>query len=109
MTWNATLELDYTRQDVKTLAHFRHKGPLDMAGQRCIATLFFVAGSKRERQRRQGALDVTASKPLLGVLASFVALAPASAQQLEINKPPLDVGPDQLDANLVAHPQLVMS
>ena len=28
MTWNATLELDYTRQDVKTLAHFRHNGPL---------------------------------------------------------------------------------
>ena len=31
MTWNATQELDYTRQDVKTLAHFRHKGPLGMA------------------------------------------------------------------------------
>ena len=47
---------------------------------------------------------------LLGfVVGSFVALAPASAQHLEINKPPLDVGPDQLDANLVAHPQLVMS
>ena len=67
MTWNATLELDYTRQDVKTLAHFRHKGPLGMAGQRCIATLFFVAGSKLERQRRQGALDVTESKRLLGM------------------------------------------
>ena len=52
MTWNATLELDYTRQDVKTLARFRHKGPLGMAGQRCIATLFFVAGNKLERQLR---------------------------------------------------------
>ena len=58
MTWNATLELDYTRQDVKTLAHLRHNGPLGMADQRCVATLFFVAGSKLERQRRQGALDV---------------------------------------------------
>ena len=52
MTWNATPELDYTRQDVKTLAHFRHNGPLDMAGQRCIGTLFFIAGNKLERQLR---------------------------------------------------------
>ena len=28
-----------------------------MAGQRCMATLFFVAGSKLQRQRRQVALD----------------------------------------------------
>ena len=33
--------------------------PLGLAGQRCIATLFFVAGSKLERQRRQQALDLT--------------------------------------------------
>lgn len=32
--------------------------PLGMAGQRCIATLFFAAGSKLERQRRQLALDL---------------------------------------------------
>ena len=51
---------------------------------------------------------VSASKPLLGVLASFVTLAPASAHYLEVNKPPLDVSPDQLDVNLVAHPQRVM-
>lgn len=31
--------------------------PLGMAGQRCMATLFFVAGSKLERHRRQAALD----------------------------------------------------
>ena len=31
--------------------------PLGMAGQRCFATLFFVAGSKLERNRRQQALD----------------------------------------------------
>ena len=28
MSWNATLELDYTRQAGKTLAHYRHNGPL---------------------------------------------------------------------------------
>ena len=28
MTWNATLALDYTRQADKTVAHFRHDGPL---------------------------------------------------------------------------------
>ncbi|HYW55975.1 MAG TPA: urease accessory protein UreD [Polaromonas sp.] len=42
--------------------------PLGLAGQRCIATLFFVSGSKLERGRRQMALDlarqVMASHPL---------------------------------------------
>ena len=33
-------------------------GPLGLAGQRCLATLFFVAGSKLERGRRQHALDL---------------------------------------------------
>ena len=28
MTWTATLALDYTHQAGKTLAHFRHSGPL---------------------------------------------------------------------------------
>jgi urease accessory protein len=28
MTWHATLSLDYTRQGEKTVAHFRHSGPL---------------------------------------------------------------------------------
>jgi urease accessory protein len=32
-------------------------GPLGMAGRRCIASLFFVTGSKLERNRRQRALD----------------------------------------------------
>jgi urease accessory protein len=31
--------------------------PLGLAGQRCSASLFFVAGSKLDRQRRQQALD----------------------------------------------------
>lgn len=34
-------------------------GPLGMAGHRCIATLFFVTGTKLERHRRQSALDVS--------------------------------------------------
>ena len=33
-------------------------GPLGLAGQRCLAALFFVAGSKIERARRAGALDL---------------------------------------------------
>lgn len=33
------------------------QSPLGLAGHRCIATLFFVAGSKLERHRRQQALD----------------------------------------------------
>ncbi|MES2399476.1 MAG: urease accessory protein UreD [Pseudomonadota bacterium] len=33
-------------------------GPLGMAGHRCIATLFFAAGSKLDRNRRQSALDI---------------------------------------------------
>ena len=32
--------------------------PLGMAGHRCIATLFFVVGSKLDKQRRQSALDI---------------------------------------------------
>ncbi|WP_332775406.1 urease accessory protein UreD [Polaromonas sp.] len=32
--------------------------PLGLAGQRCMASLFFVAGSKLARQRRQDALDI---------------------------------------------------
>ena len=32
-------------------------GPLGLAGQRCIATLFFVSGAPMERQRREAALD----------------------------------------------------
>ncbi len=32
-------------------------GPLGLAGQRCMASLFFVAGSALARERRQGALD----------------------------------------------------
>ena len=33
------------------------QSPLGLAGHRCSATLFFVAGSKLERHRRQQALD----------------------------------------------------
>jgi urease accessory protein len=34
------------------------KHPLGLAGQRCMATLFFAAGSKLDKARRQAALDV---------------------------------------------------
>ena len=33
-------------------------GPLGLAGQRCLASLFFVAGSKLERERRERALEL---------------------------------------------------
>lgn len=36
-------------------------GPLGMAGHRCIATLFFIAGTKLDKQRRQSALDIARS------------------------------------------------
>lgn len=35
--------------------------PLGMAGQRCLASLFFVSGTKIERRRRSGALDIARS------------------------------------------------
>ncbi len=34
-------------------------GPLGLAGQRCLASLFFVTGSPLARQRRDAALDLT--------------------------------------------------
>ncbi len=36
-------------------------GPLGLAGQRCMATLFFVAGQPIERQRREQALETVRS------------------------------------------------
>jgi urease accessory protein len=38
--------------------HRLMNSPLGLAGQRCMASLFFVAGSKLERNRRAQALDV---------------------------------------------------
>jgi len=35
MTWHATLQLDYTRDDARTVAHYRHDGPL-----RILQTLY---------------------------------------------------------------------
>ncbi len=45
------------RAHIKASDTLLMNSPLGMAGHRCIATLFFVAGSKLERQRRQEALD----------------------------------------------------
>ena len=36
-------------------------GPLGLAGQRCLASIFFVSGGKIDRSRRQQALDVARS------------------------------------------------
>jgi len=38
--------------------HLLMDSPLGLAGHRCMASIFFVAGSKLERHRRQAALDV---------------------------------------------------
>ena len=58
------LERAYLRAHDKLLMD----SPLGLAGQRCIASLFFVAGSKLHRQRRQQALDcardIVAAHPL---------------------------------------------
>lgn len=45
------------RATVKASDQLLLQSPLGMAGHRCIASLFFVTGSKLDRQRRQQALD----------------------------------------------------
>lgn len=45
------------RAHIKASDTLLMESPLGMAGHRCIATLFFVTGSKLDRQRRQHALD----------------------------------------------------
>ena len=45
------------RARIKALDTLLMNSPLGMAGHRCLATLFFVAGSPLERHRRQAALD----------------------------------------------------
>ena len=49
------------RANIKASNHLLLNSPLGLAGQRCFATLFFVAGSKLNRERRQAALDVARS------------------------------------------------
>ena len=45
------------RANIKALDHLLLNSPLGLAGHRCFATLFFLAGGKLDRQRRQVALD----------------------------------------------------
>ena len=45
------------RAHIKAGDQLLMESPLGMAGHRCIGSLFFVAGSKLDRQRRQQALD----------------------------------------------------
>ena len=46
------------RAQIKASDTLLLQSPLGMGGHACIATLFMVAGSKLERQRRQKALDI---------------------------------------------------
>ena len=46
------------RANIKALDDLLLNSPLGLAGHRCFATLFFLSGSKLNRQRRQDALDV---------------------------------------------------
>ena len=46
------------RAQIKASDSLLMNSPLGLAGHRCMASLFFVAGSKLERQRRQQALDI---------------------------------------------------
>jgi len=46
------------RANIKALDKLLLNSPIGFAGHRCFATLFFVTGSKLDRQRRQAALDV---------------------------------------------------
>lgn len=54
--------------------------PLGLAGQRCIGTLFFAAGSKLERQRRQLALDIAREVIEAHPLSSFAGATSPDAQ-----------------------------
>ncbi len=45
------------RAQIKAVDTLLLNSPLGLAGHRCFATLFFVSGSRLERQRRQEALD----------------------------------------------------
>ena len=49
------------RANIKAGDHLLMNSPVGLAGQRCFATLFFVAGSKLTRVRRQAALDAARS------------------------------------------------
>ena len=45
------------RANIKAVDDLLLNSPLGLAGQRCFATLFFIAGNKLDRHRRQHALD----------------------------------------------------
>lgn len=46
------------RGRIQATDHRLMNGPLGLAGQRCLASLFFVAGSKLDKGRRQRALEL---------------------------------------------------
>ena len=49
------------RANIKALDALLLNSPLGLAGHRCFGTLFFIAGSKLDRKRRQDALDAARS------------------------------------------------
>ena len=49
------------RANIKALDSLLLRSPLGLAGHSCFATLFFIAGSKLGRERRQAALDAARS------------------------------------------------
>ena len=49
------------RANIKAIDALLLNSPVGLAGHRCFATLFFIAGSKLDRQRRQHALDTARS------------------------------------------------
>ena len=49
------------RANIKALDEMLLNSPLGLAGHRCFGTLFFIAGSKLDRKRRQDALDAARS------------------------------------------------
>jgi urease accessory protein len=54
--------------------HCLMDGPLGLAGQRCMASLFFVSGSKMARDRREAGLELARQ-----VIASHALSATAGA------------------------------
>jgi len=55
-----------------------------MAGQRCLATLFFVAGSKIERARREQALELSCAVIAEHPLRPFAGATSPDAQVIVV-------------------------
>ena len=81
MSWHAQLDLNYRLEAARTVARHQHNGPLrilqslcsegdaichnvlvhppgGLAGHKCMASIFFLRGTKLDNQHRSAALDV---------------------------------------------------